>query len=44
MCQRLLQAVEAASTGECDNVGGVNLKPTYSCHILSRVFMFCVYC
>ena len=40
MCQRLLQAVEAASTGEY----GVNLKPTYSCHILSRVFMFCVYC
>ena len=43
-CQRLLPAVEVASMGECDNVGGVNLKPTSSCHILSLVLMFCVYC
>ena len=42
VCQRLLLAVENDSTGECDNVGGVNLKPTSSCHILSLVFMFCV--
>ena len=29
--------------GESDNLGGVNLKPTYSCHILSLMcFVFIV--
>ena len=31
MCHWLLPAVEAASTSEYDNVGGINLKPTSSC-------------
>ena len=34
MCHWLLPAVEAASTSEYDNVGGINLKPT-------RALCFC---
>ena len=49
MCQRL-SAVEAVSTGEYDNVGGVSLNPTYFkpcayvlCLQIAKSDTFCIF-